>query len=65
MVMTPHDTRRAVMLAAHRHFRRMASRHSDWPFASSLRIEQGKAHSVSAQMARIRAAIEVLNNLGN
>jgi hypothetical protein len=58
MVTKPHDTRRATMQAAHRHFKRMASRHSDWSFASSLRIEQGKARSVSAQMQRIKLLIE-------
>jgi hypothetical protein len=57
-MVTPHDTRRAVMLAAHRHFKRMASRHDDWPFASSLRIEQNRARSIAAQMARIKILIE-------
>jgi hypothetical protein len=57
-MVTPHDTRRAVMLAAHRHFRRMAGRHSDWPFGSSLKIELNKARSVPTLMQRIRAAIE-------
>jgi hypothetical protein len=58
MVTDKQDTRRATMQAAHRHFRRMAIRHSDWRFASSLRIEQNRARSISAQMQRIKTLIE-------
>lgn len=54
------DTRRDIMRRAHRHYCRMNAAHPDWPFGSSLKIEQGKARSVPAMMARIRATIEQL-----
>ena len=59
MVRLPHDydTRRDTLRRAHQHFRRMADRHPDWPFGSSLKIEQNRARSVPAQMARIKQAV--------
>ena len=55
-----HDTRRAVLRAAHRHFRRMNAGHADWQFGQSLRIELNRARSTPAIMARIKQAIEAL-----
>lgn len=51
------DPRRATMMAAHQHYRRMADRHPDWPFASSLRIELNRARSVGAIMREIAEAV--------
>lgn len=57
MVKPSHDIQRETMRRAHQHYRRMSARHHDWPFASSLRIEAGKARSVQAKMQQIAAAI--------
>lgn len=51
------DPRRATMRAAHQHYKRMAERHPDWPFASSLRIELNRARSVGVIMRDIAETI--------